>query len=450
MKNILHTFFNKGHQRTVLAKKNIVASFGIKGVLLLIGFVKVPIFLDYIGVDRYGLVVTVLSIVAWINVFDFGLGHGLRNRLAISLAKGSIDDSRKLVSTAYISIFFLVVIFFLILFPISYFIDWNSFLKYDDINNSELHLIISIVLITFLLRFVLNLISSVFKAHQMPALGDIFLPLGAILSLTTIILLKKYAEVSILYAVLSSTIPTLIVALTVNIFFFSTRYKYIRPSFSYFDRSKLKDIMGLGIKFFYLQLMGMVMYSFANVFILRLAGPEEVTVYSIANKLFVTGSVFFGFIIVPYWTGFTDAYSKGDFEWIKSSVRTLLRLTYVFSAGLLIFAIFSSFIFDLWIGDRVVIPFKLVVSIAILQSLIAFYKVYGTFINGVGKLKINMISITFSVILFIPIVIYLTKQYGAMGYVLTLLIVNYIPLYILNRRQYKLIIFQKAKGIWNQ
>ena len=51
----LKNFFNKGHQRTILAKKNIAASFIIKGILLAVGFVKVPIFLDYLSTMKYGV-----------------------------------------------------------------------------------------------------------------------------------------------------------------------------------------------------------------------------------------------------------------------------------------------------------------------------------------------------------------------------------------------------------
>ena len=155
----LKNFFNKGHQRTILAKKNIAASFIIKGILLAVGFVKVPIFLDYLSTMKYGVLITILSLVNWLNYFDFGLGHGLRNNLAISIANNDIIRAKRLISTAYVSFTLLVIALFIILVPITFFINWNSLLNVSVISNQELHLCVLIVLVTFLLRFVLKELS---------------------------------------------------------------------------------------------------------------------------------------------------------------------------------------------------------------------------------------------------------------------------------------------------
>lgn len=77
-------FVTKGHQRSVKAKKNIFASFIIKGTSILIGFYMVPLTIGYVDKEQYGVWLTLSSVVGWFSFFDIGLGNGLRNKLAVA------------------------------------------------------------------------------------------------------------------------------------------------------------------------------------------------------------------------------------------------------------------------------------------------------------------------------------------------------------------------------
>ena len=71
-----------GSKRTSLLKKNIAASILIKGISILSSLLLVPLTLDYVNKELYGIWLTLSSIVVWINFFDIGLTLGLKNRLA--------------------------------------------------------------------------------------------------------------------------------------------------------------------------------------------------------------------------------------------------------------------------------------------------------------------------------------------------------------------------------
>ena len=83
------TFF-KGDQRSIKAKKNIIASFLIRGIDALIYLLLVPITLGYLNPYEYGVWLTLNSILVWFNSFDIGLGNGLRNKLTIALAENDL------------------------------------------------------------------------------------------------------------------------------------------------------------------------------------------------------------------------------------------------------------------------------------------------------------------------------------------------------------------------
>ena len=93
--------------RTVL---NIIFSFFLKGISIIITFIQVPITLKYLDSTKFGIWLTLSSMVAWFSFFDIGLGNGFRNKYAQSKAKNEIKDAKMYLSTTYISI---SVIFFL-------------------------------------------------------------------------------------------------------------------------------------------------------------------------------------------------------------------------------------------------------------------------------------------------------------------------------------------------
>src|SRR5665647_2891168 len=94
IRQILTDFFTKGHERSIKAKKNILASFVIKGLSIAISLVLVPLTINYINPSRYGIWLTLSSIIAWFSFFDIGFGNGLRNKFAEALAEGQEELAR--------------------------------------------------------------------------------------------------------------------------------------------------------------------------------------------------------------------------------------------------------------------------------------------------------------------------------------------------------------------
>lgn len=82
------TYLNDGQERSVKAKKNILGALLIRGTSILISLAMVPLTIDYVNPSRYGIWLTLSSIVGWFAFFDIGLTQGLRNKFAEALAEG--------------------------------------------------------------------------------------------------------------------------------------------------------------------------------------------------------------------------------------------------------------------------------------------------------------------------------------------------------------------------
>ena len=123
-----------------------------------------------------------------------------------------------------------------------------------------------------------------------------------------------------------------------------------------------------------------------NIIITQLFGPAEVTPYNVAFKYFsVITMVFITIILAPYWSAYTDAYTKGDFKWIRKETRKLLKIWSFLIIIVLVMVFVSNFVYHIWIGDIIKVPFLLSVIMGLYVIIFAWNSVFAGFINGTGR-----------------------------------------------------------------
>jgi len=449
------TNFFKGNKRTINAKKNIIASFLIKGVSIVIGFLLIRLTLRYLDKTEYGIWLTLTSFLTWFTFFEIGLGNGLKNKLAEALAQKDYQLGKIYVSTTYAILTIVIGIVSIFFFIVNFFIDWTVILNTPKNMFHELTILSSIVFGFFFLRFVLKLISIVLYADQKPALANSFGPIGNLITLIIIFILTKTTNGSlILLGWVLSLIPVLVLIM-VSIYFYKTEYRTIAPSVKYVKFSYAKDLLNLGIKFFIIQLSALIMFQSSNIIIAQFFGPSEVTSYNIAYKLFSVIMMLFNIIVTPFWAAYTEAWVKRDVDWIKKMVNTIFKIW----IGFIFFGIFLLIIsipfFNFWIGEEemksIDISLQLKIALLLYFLLFTFGNIFNTFINGVGKVKVQMYSLLIGAVLFIPISYFLIKElnWGIESVVFASILANfYSP--ILAPYQYYKIINNKAYGIWNK
>lgn len=448
--NFLIGLFKHGEDRTQKLKRNVAWSTIIKFGQILIELAKVPILLTYLDTEKYGVWLTIVSILLWTHNFDLGLGSGLRYKLTESIAQDNDSRGRRLVSTAYFSMGLIMLLVFIVVAPILSSLNWNSILNVHTIDNSELIITIVSIFLVFALQFVLELISVVLKADQRAAISDVFKPVGSVISLLVIISLKFFSSNSLLYASLAMSVPFALVLLFANAYYFKKDYAKFKPSLNLFDKSYLKDIYSLGVKYFLGQFAALIVFSSSNILLSNLINPEEVTTYNIARTYFGLVVIFYTIILVPFAAATTDAYVRNDIDWIKRSMKKLNLVALLASITIFIMLLVSKFAIHLWVGDKVIVPYSLAIALTIYNIMSVFVSPYANFQGAVGKLNIRVYIAVFKIVTFIPSAIFLIKLWGAVGLVIAIIVINTLVNLIFGLIQYKMIINNRAKGIWNR
>lgn len=451
LKQKLSGILNSGSHRSVKARKNIMLSFGIKGVSILIGFIYVPLLINYLGTFEYGIWITLGSIVGWINYFDIGLGNGLRNRFAEAIARGERKLAGVYVSTTYAALSMIFGIFFVVFLVVNPFLNWSVILNGPQELRSELSILVVLTVGFFLLRFIFRLISIIIMADQRPALSNTFDPLSNVVALGAILVLMKTTPPSLLYLGIALGSAPVVVLLAASLYFFNRDYKEFRPTFKQVNFKYFKDLAGLGVQFFVIQITVVVIMSTNNLIISQVVGPEAVTSYNVAYKYF--GLISMGFVIITntYWSAFTEAYVKKDFEWIKRVMHSLIRIWVIIVLLIVVMLAVSAPFYKIWVGEKVFVPFILSAFTALFVVVYVWYSIFVYFINGTGKIKLQLITSVIVAALNIPLSIFLSRNLGmgAAGVILGSCI-TYLPGSILGPIQYYKLVNEKATGIWGK
>ena len=205
--------------------------------------------------------------------------------------------------------------------------------------------------------------------------------------------------------------------------------------------------MNLGLKFFTIQIAVIILYQTSNVIISQLYSPAEVTPYNIVYKYFSIIPMIFSIIISPLWSAFTEAWIKQDLIWVNNTMKKLKLVSLILSLLTIIMAIFANFMYKLWVGADLFIAFSLTLTMAIYVILNLWNGIYSQFLNGVGKIKLQLVIAIIGSVINIPLSIFLCKNIGNCGVILSTVIVS-MPGIFIYPIQYKKIINQNATGIW--
>jgi O-antigen/teichoic acid export membrane protein len=447
----IKSYFTAGHERSLRTKKNILFLFLFKGLSVIISLLLVPLTLHYLDSARYGIWLTLSSIIGWMSFFDIGLGNGLRNKFAEAKANNDKELARIYVSTTYAVLAVIIIAVFILFLLAHSFLDWTIILNAPVSLKSELHTLIIIVFSLFCLEFIARLINTILLADQKPALSSLISLTANLLTLFLIYLLTIGTESSLLYAGIVFSISTSFLSLIATFYYFSKDYKEYRPSFKLIKWEYSRQLMSLGVKFFIIQVSVITIFSTSNIIITQIFGPSQVTVYNIAYKYFSVITMIFGILVTPFWSAYTEAYVKGDILWIKMITSRLLKIWFICLVVVVLMVIFSAQVYAFWVGSGILVPFSLSILMGVYVLILTWDSIFISFINGIGKVKLQLYLSIFAAVVFIPIAIILGKNFnlGITGVLLGLCL-SLLPGAIMIAVQYNKIINSSAHGIWNK
>lgn len=446
---MVKSFVSSNSERSNTVKWNIIFSGLIKLVNIAISLLLVPLTINYVNSELYGIWLSLSSIAAWFGLFDIGFGLGLRNRLTTAIALHKYKYGKILVSTTY---GFMAVVFFIVALLVSWgctLIDWAYLLNIPSSYNAIVTRSFQIVIVAFCVRMVLQVITNVSQAFQMTALANSVDMTGNIFSLIFVYILTKTVFPNLIYLSAVLCFAPLIAFVGANIFLYKRLYKLVRPSIVYIRKFVIRDIVSLGSRFFMVQFVVVVLFQTTNLIISHFCGPEQVTVYNIAYKYMIVSLMILTIIQSPIWSAYNDAYAKKDYHWMKLVYKKLLRVLLFAEICIFLLVVSSPIVYRLWIGNSVTIPLHITLLVGIYVGLSMASSLHAMIINGMGKIKLEMTIALLQGLIYIPLVYFSALYYSIEGVLVSLIIVSLmnVPVILI---QVPRLLNQTASGIYNK
>ena len=378
---------------------------------------------------------------------DVGFTLGLKNRLAEALAHEDYEKGKSLVSTTYfmMAVIFIPLSIFLIL--ISPHINWCSFFNVNSKYEADVLLTIQLLSIFLALQMIVNVFIAVVAAYQKVALSSLFGVIGHVCALIVIFMMTKFIPPSLSNLTFAYSLMPILVVAIFSFIFFQGKFKKTCPSIQSINTKYIKDLWNLGVKFFIIHIQMIVLYQSTNILISNLDGPEAVTQYNIAYKVLNVVALIFTIILSPLWPAFTDAYAKKDYHWMNKTYHQMIKLFLLLSVLITFVVIISPILYQLWVGDKVQVPFILTVSIAIYTLIHCWDALQVMLINGIGTVQLQTYVTLIGLILHIPLALFLGQFIGIYGIIMSMCIINLIYCSFFTTQIQK-ILHKTAQGIW--
>lgn len=449
MTNWLGNILKTKDARSRLLRTNIVYSMLLKIVGLTTSLLIVPITIDYLNNEVYGIWLTISSILYWFAFFDVGLSNGMRNYLAQSIARGDHQTARSYVSTTLIMLTVIAVaIGMLFALPLGL-MDFQSVFNTTAISTVQLRDVMVLAVVFSLALFVVRTFGMIYIALQQYAVNDTINVAGHVLALAVIWVLTKTTCGNLMYVMLALTALPVVVYLAAAVPLFR-RHPELRPSLSSFDRTVIRNIVYKGLGFFLIQITScLVIFGGSNMIITQYCGPEAVTVYNIAYKYFGMLTIGYTIVLAPMWSAYTDAWAKGDMVWIDRTFRQALQAFGLTALGGMIMLVLSDYVYELWIGERVHIPFA--VSLSVLLYVLAFNlnNCVTYLLNGLNTIFVQILTSVFFTVLYLAVVLWEGPSLGITGIAISMA-ACYTAMSIIHYYQCRLLVSGSAYGIWKR
>lgn len=444
------SFLNRGNKRSARAKKNIAAMAVLRGVSVLCSLITVTLTIDYVSKYEYGIWLTISSLVAWLSFFDLGIGNGLRNKFIEAIAKGKHKLAKIYVSTAYAIISIVVGTVWLCSLIASFFIDWCGVLNAVPALKTELLWTVVIVVTNFSVLFILGLNRTLLNAVQKPAIASSFDTVTQVLLCLVLLILVRFTNGSLINLALAMGGTSLFILVISNIWTFSHILLPYKPSMKAVRFRMAKGIMGMGLKFFYIQIIAIAFYQTNNLIISHFVGPSEVTVYNIAYKYMQILSMIFTIFITPFWSAYAEANVNGDFLWMKSTTKKLIKM--VISLGVLglIMVVVSPVFYKVWLQGMVEVPILITLLVYGFHICNIWSTLWTQLLSGFGKIKLQLICSTLCCVSYLPLAIWGCKHFGLIGLLTASLISFILFTSWFGIIQVRKLINKTAAGIWDQ
>src|SRR6185437_2128719 len=411
----------KSRRRYVLAGTSTVANVGSKGLSLLVLYVSVPLTISYLGPARFGVWMTLASLISFLGFLDFGIGSSLLNEVAHHGAWEDRERLKQVITHGLLLLAFLGLVLGTVLYssarhlPLQDLFDSKANIDKVELRNAAQALA---VMIGFSLPLVG--IQRVFAGLQRAFFYHIMFGIGSLISLGLLVMLShQHAPIDEL---LLATFGVQLLATTPLLGVLAHRGLiggFEGSAFEYDARA----LLGQGGLFFILAVGGAIAWDSDFIILSKTVGAAAVAVYAVAVRLFQLVELPLQMANQPLWSAYADAKACGSKRFLKLTLRRAFwGTTGAAVLGVSLLVSLREPILRTWIHHQVDLPFALALAMAVWIAIRSAGNSFAMYLNGVRVVRQQVVIVVCFCALALPLKIIGARHFAAAGMVVACIV----------------------------
>ncbi len=379
------------------------------------------------------------SLISFLTFADLGISNGLLS--SIATAKGNNDRGRikVLVSSAYFALTLIgisVLALFWVIYP---HVNWSGLFNVTtDIARAEAGPAAAVFVVCFAMAVPINIVGRVQMGLQKGFMANLWQCGSSLLALVGV-LTAIWMQAPLPVLVLAYIGAPLVISALNTLVFYTIIAPDIAPAPALIAKDALRSIMGIGLLFLLLQVVGALTYMSDNIIIAQTMGATAVAQYSVPEKLFALITSIMALALAPLWPAYSEAIAHGDKDWAHRTLRKSL----IISGGVAavcstVLVLAAPYLIHIWVGGDITPTLFLLLGFGVWKVIESMSMALGMFMNAARFVGFQVAVACLTAICAVPLKIYLIDQYGPAGAVwatsisYTLLVL--LPFFILRNR----------------
>jgi len=374
----------------------------------------IPLSLRLLGPERYGLWLTVGSLLAWFGMSDLGMTRGLVNALADAFGRDDTAEMRRQISTGFFTFAALACLLLLVVEPVS---SWSRLPRLLGVAPgsglaADARLLVIVCGVIFAGSFSLRAIGSICLALQEGYLKfytEILATLGGLGALAVL----TWQGGSLVAFALVMGLPPLFGNGLLGAYLFGRRHRDLSPKWRLWNRGSFRTIMSFGGPLLVVQIATLAILYSTNLLIANRLGPAQVTRYAVPYAMFMTVAGMCSVIVSPYLPAYAEAAQRGDWTWIRRRAFRSLGITVALMAlADLGFAAAGREVIRVWAGENVVPELGFLLAMAVFFVVRVWTDTNGVLLIGLGLVKAKAVLYTTVAALYVGGCWFLLPRFG--------------------------------------
>ncbi|MEM6548627.1 MAG: oligosaccharide flippase family protein [Pseudomonadota bacterium] len=387
-----------------------------KAVAVLAGIISVPLTLDYLGTERFGLWMMLSSLIVFLNFADLGIGNGLVTLISAAHGRDDTAAVRAHVSSAFCVLTAMAALILGVFAALYAALPWDQLFNLtSDLARAEAGPSVAALILCTACAIPAGIVQRAQMALQLGYWASSWQCAANLLALAMLVL-AIWAKASLPILVLAFVgTPVLVGVINAALFFGVLRPAY-RPSFGAVSRAVMGSVVGKGVLFLLLQVFVAVTFMSDNFFIAHKIGAEAVAGYAVPEKLFGLIGMLIALSLAPLWPAYGEALARGDRDWTR---RTLRRSTLwaggiaALACGAMVLA--APMILSIWTAGAVTAALPLLLALAAVKVVDSVARAVSMYLCGANVILLQVVLNALAMVAAVVLKLWLIDVFGLSG-----------------------------------